>query len=184
MDSGKLSVSLSVQLAAQLDLRKRRHQQERADYKKQLEGEKMSPRAIRLELARVAPDWWPSLDVLVSGCVRRRLAEPDLAGPWAPLTEEEAVGLRLSGRWPGPAVRTPVRRSYLLPSDLIRDLRTASWRVSAPALETFERQGLTYDGHWSASQLAERRRLAEQIHSPSRIVRQALERYARQEAAE
>ncbi len=181
METGKLSVSISVQTAGQLGLRKKRQKLEREEFLRSLRAEGKSVREARLELARVRSDWWPTVDALVAGCLRRRLAEPDLAGPWEPLTEEEELGMTLSGRWPGPAPHTPVRCSYLIPSSLITELRTAAWRVSSAPLAALDSQGLVYDGHWSDSQLAERERLADLIHSPSRIVRQGLERYARTE---
>ncbi|MFJ9523256.1 hypothetical protein ACIRPK_34075 [Kitasatospora sp. NPDC101801] len=157
---------------------------EKAEFLASLRAEGKAGREARLELARVRADWWPPLDVLVAGCLRQRLAEPDLAGPWEPLTEEETLGMTLSGRWPGPAPRTPVRRSYELPSSLVTELRTASWRMSEPSLLRMDRQGLLYGGHWSDSEAAERERLAQLIYSPARIVREALERYARAEGDE
>lgn len=175
MTSVQITVSITPQQAGRFNLRKKRHKIEQAEYLKELEREGIGPRAARVQLALVRPDTWPPLDAVVASAVRRRLAEPDLAGPWEPLTTEEEGEMKLSGRWPGPAPEVRlVERNYLLPSELVKELRTASWRVSAAALSQYGPNLGT----------AERRRLAELIHSPGRIIRQALDRYGRPEQEE
>ncbi|MFD8706850.1 hypothetical protein ACFV1W_30320 [Kitasatospora sp. NPDC059648] len=183
MEYSNLSVSITARQAAQMKLRTKRQKAEREEYQKQLLREGMSVRQMRLEIARVRGDYWPTLDALVAGCLRRRLAEDDLAGPWEPLTEEEKLGMSLSGRWPGPNLGVGLTpRSFILPSDLFEQLRTASWRVSEKPLAELGDRRLTHRGHLSEQQRAERERLAGLVHSPSRIVRDALDRYARAEA--
>ncbi|RGD55404.1 hypothetical protein DR950_41820 [Kitasatospora xanthocidica] len=175
MTSVQITVSITPQQASRFNFRKRRHKAEQDEYLKQLREEGMGIREARAELALVRPETWPPLDAVVAGALRRRLAEADLAGPWEPLTREEEGQMKLSGRWPGPApAGRLVERNYLLPSELVRELRTASWRVSSKAL-----------GQYGADLgAAERRRLAALIHSPGRIIRQALDRYGRPEPEE
>ncbi|MFF1793656.1 hypothetical protein ACFVXQ_05380 [Kitasatospora sp. NPDC058263] len=175
MTSVQITVSITPQQASQFNLRKRRQKLEQDEFLNDLRREGLTHREARLQLALIRPDTWPPLDAVVAGAVRQRLAEPDLAGPWAPLTPEEEGETKLGGRWPGPAPDMPlVERNYLLPSDLVTALRTASWRVSARPLALYS----------PSLGRAERERLADLIHSPGRIIRQALDRYARPEPEE
>ncbi|MGA5824105.1 hypothetical protein ACPC54_40445 [Kitasatospora sp. NPDC094028] len=175
MTSLQITVSITPQQASRFNLRKRRHKLEQDEYLKELRKEGLTHREARVQLALIRPDTWPPLDVVVAAALRQRLAEPDLAGPWERLTPEEEGEMKLSGRWPGPApdVRL-VERNYLLPSELVTKLRTASWRVSARPLALYS----------PSLGRAERERLADLIHSPGRIVRQALDRYGRPEPEE
>ncbi|MGR7000792.1 hypothetical protein ACU686_26530 [Yinghuangia aomiensis] len=128
-------------------------------------------RAAKAEARRAAPGRWPTLAAVVADAVAQRLADPDLAGPWAPLTEREQLRMASVGRWPGPDEHEPLsQRNYPLPTDLFMRLRTASWRVSEEPIEELERR------RWTIAP-AEYRRIAALIHSPGRIVRQALDAY-------
>ena len=133
----------------------------------------------RLEARRRRPELWPTLDEFVERALRRRLAERDLAGPWEPLTPEEAQAATLSGRWVGknyPGRLTT--RSYTLPTALINQLRTTAVRVSEDPLRTLAELGLTYNSlSYSAEQRDVREELVARVFSPPRIVRQALERH-------
>ncbi|MFI9332943.1 hypothetical protein ACIGZJ_36085 [Kitasatospora sp. NPDC052868] len=178
-DKTKLTASITVQQAGRLALRSKRYRKEQSEYLEELRKEGLTQREARLEMARVRAEWWPPLEEVVAAALDLRLAEPDLAGPWPELTEEEELGMALSGRWPGPALPARLcQRNYLVPTDLVRRLRTASWRVSAEPLALLGDGGLVRVSHLPGNLQAERERLADLVHSPGRIVRQALDRYS------
>ncbi|WP_433860359.1 hypothetical protein [Streptomyces kronopolitis] len=143
---------------------------------KALIAEGKKPRAARIVVAGMS---WPTLEETVTDAVRLRLTEPDLAGPWRPLSKAEAAELALSGRWPGASKGISlVERNYALPSDLVVSLRTASWRVSEKTLRELDRRGLVGSGvKLTEEQRQQRDELAERLHSPGRIVRQGLARF-------
>lgn len=145
-----------------------------------LVAEGKNRREARMEVAEMRAEHWPPTEVIVAAAVAERLAQEDLAGPWETLTAWELRRVALSGRWPGPDVGGLVKRAYALPDELALALRTASWRVSSGPLERLYAQGLVGGGGWSADQLRTQAELVEQLHSPGRIVRQALVRYGPQ----
>ncbi|WP_435137314.1 hypothetical protein [Actinacidiphila sp. bgisy144] len=178
----KITVWITASQAGRLSLLDRKRRIEEAATIHDLVNRGMDRRTARLEVARMRPGTWPSLSVVVCAAVRRRLADPDLVGPWAPLTEEEAGRMTLAGRWPGP--RSEVRlqqRNYMFPDDLASALRTASWRVSERPLRELESRGLVGASlRLSPDQVRQRDDLALQLFSPARIVREALEAYGPQ----
>ncbi|MER5482556.1 hypothetical protein ABT024_04980 [Streptomyces sp. NPDC002812] len=140
----------------------------------------MTPAGARLEARRLRRELWPTLDNVVERAVRARLAEVDLAGPWVPLTEEEAEVASMAGRgvgnknYPG----TLVVRAYDLPVSLIEQLRTTAVRVSEQPLEELHELGLTYNSlDYTKEEQEAREEIVARIYSAPRIVRQALERY-------
>ncbi|MFC9233620.1 hypothetical protein ACFTZI_32475 [Streptomyces decoyicus] len=154
----------------------RQQREEKKATVKALIAEGKKSREARIIVAAMT---WPALEELVADAVRLRLAEPDLAGPWRPLSRTEAAELSLSGRWPGASKGISlVERNYSLPSDLVESLRTASWRVSVKTLRELHRKGLVGSGvKLTEEQKRQRDELAERLHSPGRIVRQALARF-------
>jgi hypothetical protein len=115
---------------------------------------------------------------VVARAVERRLAEPDLAGPWRPLTTAEAEELALSGRWPGPSLGVSmVQRNYKLPAGLVTRLRTAAWRTSEEPLRALRERGLVGAALLSPAERELRDELAERLYPVPRIVREALARY-------
>ncbi|MFC5888758.1 hypothetical protein [Kitasatospora aburaviensis] len=131
-------------------------------------------RDVRKEALGLRPERWPVQDVLVTRAVERRLGREDLAGPWKPLTPPEETRMRLAGRWPGPDVTGLVaERQFGLPADLLKRLRTASWRVSEEWLRLLEEEDLI--GRPLDGRERERRdELAAHLMPPPRIVREAL----------
>lgn len=182
METEKVTVWITAAQAGRLALLDKRRRLEEAATVRQLVGRGMDRRAARLEVARMRPENWPALGVVVGEAVRRRLAEGDLVGPWAPLTEEELEGMTLAGRWPGPSGGIRLQqRNYAFPVDLLLQLRTASWRVSEQPLRTLQERGLVGVGlQLSADQLRERDELAKRLYPLARIVREALEAYGPQ----
>ncbi len=179
MEKKKITVCITAAQDGRIRFREKLHRAEKVAYVLELEKEGLSRREARLEVVRVQGDWWPPVEELVAASLRRRLAEEDLAGPWEPLTEVEELQMELSGRWPGPSIGGLRQRNYNLPSDLVKHLRTASWRLSEGPFAELDRLGIrlavdTPDELWD-----ERDRLVRLLHSPARIVRQALDRYPR-----
>ncbi|MFF2751101.1 hypothetical protein ACFVVA_36895 [Kitasatospora sp. NPDC058048] len=179
VEKAKVTVCITVAQAGRLAFLEKRNRAEKAAYVLDLESEGMGRREARLEVARVQADWWPPVERLVAASLRRRLGEEDLAGPWEPLTEEEELQMRLSGRWPGPAIGNLRQRNYSLPLDLAVQLRTASWRVSEEPFRELERLGIRLAVETPEDLWGERERLVELLVSPARIVREALDRYPR-----
>ncbi|MFJ4342610.1 hypothetical protein [Streptomyces sp. NPDC088915] len=125
------------------------------------------------------------MTTIVANAISRRLEEEDLQGPWDPLTDEEEELMMLSGRWPGHNVGDLRQRNYELPSSLLKQLRTASWRVSQGPLADLEEEGLTYHSMDMPPEDVERRNeLIEKVYAPPRIVREALDRYGPQPTEE
>jgi hypothetical protein len=182
METEKVTVWITAAQAGRLALLDKRRRLEEAATVRQLVGQGMDRRAARLEVARMRPETWPALAVVVADVVRRRLAEADLAGPWAPLTEAELDGMTLAGRWPGPSGGIRLQqRNYSLPADLVLQLRTASWRVSEQPLRMLQERGLVGAGlRLSGEELRERDELAARLYPPARIVREALEAHGPQ----
>ncbi|MFI1869705.1 hypothetical protein [Streptomyces jumonjinensis] len=139
----------------------------------------MTKRQARIAAARMRPDRWPGLETVVALAVEHRLAEADLAGPWAELTEAEAAELALSGRWPGPSLQISlVQRNYKLPAATVTAMRTAAWRLSEEPLRELRKRGLV--GAGLVLDREERRirdELAARLYPVPRIIREALGRY-------
>ncbi|KIF04728.1 hypothetical protein PL81_16935 [Streptomyces sp. RSD-27] len=152
-----------------------------ADYANGLvQGEGLTGSAARLTVRRMrSAELWPTLNLIVQSAIERRLAENDLAGPWASLTQDEEELATLSGRgvgrhYPG----SLVSRSYELPYLLVKELRTASIRVSEEPLAKLEELGLTYQSlDYTAEEQEQRDELIAAVYSVPRIIRQGLERY-------
>lgn len=161
---------------ALLDKKRRLEEKETVD---QLVASGVRRSDARTEVARMRPEHWPALEVVVSEAVRRRLADEDLAGPWAPLTRAELDRLALSGRWPGASGGvTLVQRNYSFPADLVLQLRTASWRVSEKPLARLYELGLVGSGlRLTEEQKSRRDELARLLYPPARIIREALAAY-------
>ncbi|MGW2255096.1 hypothetical protein ACWCXH_33665 [Kitasatospora sp. NPDC001660] len=157
------------------------HRAAEAEYVEALVKERVMRRDARIRAAAVRAERWPQIAVVVAHALVERLAEPDLAGPWPPLTEAEAARLSLSGGWPGPQSRRTryVQRSYDLPAPLVIQLRTAAWRMSEEPLSRLEALGMIGPATLGLSEAeqAERARLAARLYPPGRIVREALDRY-------
>ncbi|MFI9366071.1 hypothetical protein ACIG5E_34225 [Kitasatospora sp. NPDC053057] len=179
MEKRKITVCITATQAGRFLLRERQHRAEKIAYREELEREGMSRLEARLEVARVQADWWPPVESLVAASVRRRLEEDDLAGPWAPLREEEELEMELSGRWPGPRVGGLRQRNYALPSDLVAQLRTASWRVSEGPFRELDRLGIRLAVDTPEELWEVREDLVARLYSPARIVREALDLYPR-----
>jgi hypothetical protein len=179
MEKVRVTAWITAPQAGALRLVSKRHREEEAAYIRALEKDGMRHREARIAAAAKRREWWPPIEELVAAAVERRLAEPDLAGPWEPLAAWEAGRMALSGRWPGPAVGPRlVQRNWALPIDLVIALRTASWRLSEEPLAELDRRKLIGSGRvLSDAERAERDRLAELLYSPARIIRQALEPY-------
>ncbi|MFH8350233.1 hypothetical protein [Streptomyces sp. NPDC018045] len=179
MDIEPMTIWVTASQGARLAAMKKRFRLEESAYIEELKGEGKTSREARAEAAAQRAEWWPSVTDLVAAAVRRRLAEPDLAGPWAPLSRAERAQLALAGAWPGPHPGGLVERKYQFPSDLAMSLRTAAWRVSEHALAELRARGLvgTGDLGLSGAQVRTRHELIEKLHPPGRIVRQALTRH-------
>lgn len=179
METTGLTVWITASQAAHFTMLDRRRRLEEKATLDRLVAEGIPKMEARMTVARMRPGTWPSIQVRVAVSVRRRLAEPDLAGPWEPLTEAERERMALAGRWPGPQPGGGLaQRNYDMPSELVTALRTASFRVSAGPLDELERLGLVGSGLvLTAPERARRDELAQLIHSPGRIVRQALDRH-------
>ncbi|MFJ4988793.1 hypothetical protein ACIP9H_33955 [Streptomyces sp. NPDC088732] len=117
--------------------------------------------------------------MLVARAVEQRLSEPDLAGPWPPLTTREEEFMSLSGRWPSRNyVGTLVKRAYDVPSDLLLRMRAASYRVSEGPLAELEDRGLTFARLDLSDEDQELRdALVDKVFPVPRIVREALENF-------
>ncbi|MBU3865556.1 hypothetical protein KN815_16160, partial [Streptomyces sp. 4503] len=147
MEKLPVTVMIYAYQAGRLDLLKKRQRMEEAATIRALEREGKTRREARIIVARMRPEEWPSLETVVAQAVEQRLAEPDLAGPWRPLTEVEEEELALSGRWPGPNLGVSLsQRNYKLPSELVKRLRTTAWRVSEEPLRELRERGLVGAG--------------------------------------
>ncbi|MEU7230026.1 hypothetical protein [Streptomyces chrestomyceticus] len=174
-----MTIWITAPQGSRLAALKKRFRLEEKLYVEELKAEGKTSREARMEAAARRPEWWPSATALVADAVRRRLAEPDLAGPWAPLVREEFAQLALAGAWPGPQFGGLVERKYNFPSAVALALRTAAWRVSERPLAELRERGLVGTGGLGLTPADARRRreLVAQLHPPGRIVREALDRY-------
>lgn len=179
MDKVSVTVMIYDYQAAQLDLLKRQQRLEEKATAAELEKQGKTRREARIIVARMRPVEWPSLGEIVGQAIEQRLDDPDLAGPWRPLTEAEEDDLTLSGRWPGPSLGISMsQRNYRLPSDLVKRLRTAAWRVSEQPLRELRERGLVgAQLALNEAQRAVRDEIAERLYPVPRIVREALARY-------
>lgn len=178
-DVEKLTIAIDVQHAGRLTAIKKKHRRAMSEYVADLIEQGTPPDEARLTARRLRAERWPALDQIVAQAVERRLAEEDLAGPWEPLTEEEAERATLSGRRPGKNYPGFLKyRAYEFPSDLVMRLRTAAVRVSEGPLAQLEELGLTYNRlDFEPEEREKREELIELVFSVPRIVRQALERF-------
>lgn len=174
-----VTVMIYAYQAGRLDLLKKQQRLEEAATIRELEGQGKTRREARIIVARMRPEEWPSLETVVAQAVEQRLDEQDLVGPWRPLTLPEEEELALSGRWPGPSLGVSLsQRNYKLPSDLVKKLRTAAWRVSEQPLRELRERGLIGAGLvLGEAEKALRDQLAERLYPVPRIVREALARY-------
>ncbi|MFF0754352.1 hypothetical protein [Streptomyces sp. NPDC004267] len=178
----RYSFAIDVEHAKRLtDLRKKQRR-EMADWVASLVEESnggISRAEARLRAQELRRELWPTHDQHVEAAVRQRLAEPDLAGPWEPLTGDEEEIVSLAGRgfgknYPG----FLAKRAYSLPVSLVLELRTAAVRVSEGPLAELEALGLLYNSvTYSFEEFEKRNKLVKQVLSVPRIVRQGLERY-------
>lgn len=174
-----VTVMIYAYQAARLDLVKKQQRLEEKATVNALVGQGNTRRQARIIVARMRPEEWPPLEAIVAAAVKQRLDEPDLAGPWPELTEAEQAGLALSGRWPGPSLGVSmVQRNYDFPTDVVKRLRTASWRLSEAPLRELEDLGLVGAGLvLTEAQKQRRDELAARLYPVPRIVREALARY-------
>ncbi|MFE7665128.1 hypothetical protein [Streptomyces celluloflavus] len=165
--------------ASRLSLLRKRFVLEEQATVEELERQGKSRKEARIIAARMRPAEWPSLNVVVAGAVERRLDEPDLVGPWSPLTERERKEAALSGRWPGPSLGGALsQRHYAMPSELVERLRTTAWRVSQGPLYELRARGLVGAGLvLRGPERAVRAELTARLYPVPRIVREALARY-------
>lgn len=179
MDADKFSFAIDAIHASRLTAIKKKNARAMADHAWELRREGMSPTAARLTVRRMRPELWPTLSDIVARAIEKRLAEPDLAGPWVPLTLDEEELATLSGRGPGKNyLGHLITRTYELPISLVKALRTASVRVSEEPLAKLEELGLTYNSlDFTPEERDQREELIELVLSAPRVVRQALERY-------
>ncbi|MER6365831.1 hypothetical protein [Kitasatospora sp. NPDC001527] len=180
-ETSRFTVWISFSAAALLAKMSQQHRREEAEFVADLIRKGADKRAARIAGVAERAERWPSMGAVVAEAVALRLAEADLAGPWAPLTDAEAARLSLSGAWPGPQGMDGhlVQRHYLLPTPLVQCLRRASWRVSQDALAELERRKLVgrFADDLSEQQEGDRQRLGAAVYSPGRIVREGLRRY-------
>lgn len=179
MEKTSVTVMIYAYQAGRLDLLKKQQVMEEKATLAALVNQGNTRRQARIIVARMRPAEWPSLETVVARAVEQRLDEPDLAGPWRPLTADEEDELALSGRWPGPSMGISMaQRNYGLPSDLVKRLRVASWRVSETPMRELRELGLVGAGLvLSAEQKARRDELAVRLYPVPRIIREALARY-------
>ncbi|MFC7845349.1 hypothetical protein [Streptomyces sp. NPDC057382] len=132
---------------------------------------------IRVEAELRRRTEWPTEDHLVEACVRGRMAQPDLARDWRPLTEEEKAELSLPGMWPGserPGEDFGTPFACTLDYDLVWRARTAAWRISEPWIEEILRQGLGNLRGLSEEQRDRRAALGAHVLTFGAIVRQGI----------
>lgn len=179
MEKTSVTVMIYAYQAGRLDLLKKQQVMEEKATLAALENQGNTRRQTRIIVARMRPDEWPSLETVVARAIEQRLDESDLAGPWRPLTSDEEEELALSGRWPGPSMGISMsQRNYGLPSELVKRLRTASWRVSEEPMRELRELGLVGAGLVLSDAQKERRdELAVRLYPVPRIVREALARY-------
>ncbi|MFF8414924.1 hypothetical protein [Streptomyces omiyaensis] len=179
MEKVSVTAWITASQAGVLSLLDKRRRIEEKETVQQLVASGVRRDEARVQVARMRPEHWPALEVVVGEAVRRRLAEEDLAGPWAPLSPAELDRLMLSGRWPGASEGiTLIQRNYRFPSDLALQLRTASWRVSERPLARLYELGLVGSGlRLTQDQKARRDDLARLLYPPARIIREALAAY-------
>ncbi|MEV7840576.1 hypothetical protein AB0O77_25625 [Streptomyces albidoflavus] len=179
MQKTRITVMIYAYQAGQLDLMKKQQKLEQVATVNALVSQGNTRKQARIIVARMRSTEWPGLETVVGQAVEQRLDEPDLVGPWEPLTEAEAEQLALSGRWPGPSLGVSMsQRNYSLPSGLVTRLRTAAWRVSEAPMRELEARGLVGAGLvLTEAQKEQRDELAARLYPVPRIVREALARY-------
>ena len=179
MDKLPVTVMIFARQAARFDLLKKRQELEERATLAALEEEGKERREARKIVARMRPREWPPIESYVAAAVDQRLCEPDLAGPWRPLTDDERAELALSGRWPGPGLGGLVQRNYSLPEELVIRLRTAAWRMSEDALRELRRRRLLGAAvlGLDETQRLQRAELVARLYPVPRIVREALTYY-------
>jgi hypothetical protein len=179
MDKTPITVMIYAYQAGRLDLLKKQQTLEEMATVNALVNQGNTRKQARIIVARMRPTEWPSLETIVAQAVEQRLDEPDLAGPWEPLTVAEVEQLALSGRWPGASLGISMaQRNYSLPTTLVTRLRTAAWRLSEAPMRELEARGLVGAGLvLTEGQKRERDELAERLYPVPRIVREALARY-------
>lgn len=178
-DVEKLTIAIDVKHAGRLTAIKKKHRRAMSEFVADLVNRGTHPDQARLTARALRAERWPTLDQIVAHAVEQRLAQEDLAGPWEPLTEEEAERATLSGRRPGKNYPGFLKyRAYEFPSDLVIRLRTAAVRVSEGPLAELEELGLTYNRlDFEPEERDKREELIELVYSVPRIVRQGLERF-------
>uniref|UniRef100_UPI003F490DF1 hypothetical protein n=1 Tax=unclassified Streptomyces TaxID=2593676 RepID=UPI003F490DF1 len=135
-----------------------------------------TPEDVRLEMMALRPDNWPGESLLLESAMRRRLALPDLAGPWVPLTERELAIQRLPGRRIGtPTQKFDRKLAFDLDPHLVLQALTAAYRVSEPVVTALIRENLVGPRpRRSREALARKRALQADIYTLGRIVREAI----------
>ncbi|WP_073229336.1 hypothetical protein [Streptomyces sp. NBRC 110465] len=137
-----------------------------------------TPEAVRREALALRPGTWPGASHLVEASMRVRLAAPDLAGPWQPLTPDERETQRLAGRRIGtPNQHFADKIAVDIAPDIIDAARLAAYRVSEPVIAQLRAENLIGPGA-SRSRAARARRdeLQAQIYTLGRIAREAINR--------
>ncbi|MFE1289674.1 hypothetical protein [Streptomyces sp. NPDC058751] len=178
-DTFRYSAFIDSVHANRLKALRRKGSQAVSDKARELVGAGWSSVEARLEARRRCREQWPPLDVVVGRALEQRLSEPDLAGPWAPLTDAEEEFMSLSGRWP--SKNYPgflVKRAYDLPVDLLKRARTAAFRASEGPLAELDERGLTYNRlDLEEEERRIRDELLDKVYPVPRILRQGLARY-------
>jgi|SRR5690606_30644289 len=135
---------------------------------------------IRVEAKLRRKSEWPTEDHLVEACLRGRMAQPDLARDWPPLTPEERAELELPGMWPGSErpdedFGTPL--TVTLDYDLVWQARTAAWRISKPWIEEILSRGLGNLRGLTEERRDERAALGAHVLTFGAIVRQGIQEH-------
>ncbi|MEW2302111.1 hypothetical protein AB0958_19395 [Streptomyces sp. NPDC006655] len=137
-------------------------------------------KSIRIEAELRRPTEWPTEDHLAEACLRGRMAQPDLARDWEPLTEEERVALTLPGMWPGserPGEDFSAAFACTLDYDLVWQARTAAWRISEPWIKVILAEGLGNLRGLSPEQRERRQALGAHVITFGAIVRQGIKKH-------
>src|SRR5581483_11392666 len=100
MEREKVTVWVTASQAGRLRLLSKQHREEQAATLAEMRREGIPARDARMQIMAMRAEHWPNLEDVVAAAVAARLAEPDLAGPWRPLTAAERAEMALAGRWP------------------------------------------------------------------------------------